>query len=81
MRTGDTTVVALRCPVESQERLMNFGEDADRRRQLLQHPMLVHALFAEDSVIRDTYFLKQFAEPLYGLVSIQVFNVEALVYY
>ena len=69
MLTGETTIVALRCPFQVQERLMSYGDDPAWRQQLLRHPMLVHASLAEQLIIMDSYFSKEFAAPIYGLVS------------
>ena len=67
--TGHSTIVALRCPSEVQERMVDFGKDALRRQQLLRHPILVHTSFAQHLSVLDTYFSKEFAAPIYHLVS------------
>lgn len=69
--SGNTTMVILRCPKDTQERLLSMiGDEAHCQRQMLRYPMLVHAFFAEDFYVRAKYFAKNFAAPLYGLVSV-----------
>ena len=68
MRSGVTTMIILRCPAEPKEKIMSvLGDGGESQRELLRHPMLVHALLAEDLVLRSTDFSKDFAAPLYGL--------------
>ncbi|KAK3722456.1 hypothetical protein LTR37_002448 [Vermiconidia calcicola] len=68
MCTGQTTMVVLRCPNETQERLINvMSTGGDYQRQMLRHPMLVHAFFAEDVYTSSMDFSREFAAPMYGL--------------
>lgn len=70
MQTGVTTMVILRCANDDQERFIgSFGDGAEGQRQLLRHPMLAHAFFAESLVVQCSYFSSDFANPMYGLVS------------
>lgn len=68
MCTGQTTMVVLRCPNETQERLMNvMSTGGEYQRRVLRHPMLVHAFFAEDVYTSSMDFSREFAAPMYGL--------------
>ena len=70
MLTGATTMVILRCPPDAQERFItSMGDEAEGQRQLLRQPMLPHAFFAEDLIIRGTWFSGEWAKPIYGMVS------------
>ena len=68
MVRGVTTMIILRCPAEPQAHIMQvLGDGAAGQRELLRHPMLVHAVLAEDLMFRSNDFSKEFASPLYGL--------------
>ena len=68
MRSGVTTMILLRCPAAAREAMVRrLGDGGAGQRELLRHPMLVHALLAEDLVRRSTDFSKDFAAPLYPL--------------
>ena len=70
MQTGVTTMVILRCATDVQDRFIaSMSDGAEGQRQLLRHPMLAHAFFAESLVVASSYFSSEFATPMYGLVS------------
>ena len=70
-KSGTTNVVILRCPGETQERLlhaiMRQGGGSGSGPEMLRDPMLVHALLAEDLIVRAANFSQQFASPIYEL--------------
>ena len=70
MLTGATTMVVLRCPPDAQDRFIQLlGDGGEGQRQLLRHPMLPHTFFAEDLIIRVTYFEGDWARPIYLMVN------------
>lgn len=57
MQTGITTMVILRPATDIQERFNgSMSDGAGGQRQLLRHPMLAHAFFAENLVVESSYF-------------------------
>lgn len=64
--SGVTTILALRCPQDiKSELVLAFG---DKGEIVLQNPMVLHAFFVQNLLLKAADFSKTWANPIYKWV-------------
>lgn len=65
--SGVTTILALRCPEDVKSELVLTFED--RGEMVKQNPMILHAFFAQNALLKADKFSEGWADPMYESVS------------